>query len=238
MISTARCGRKRWPMKAGATSAIIETALVIGPEVYEIIKYLIKTGEIDEAKLKETRLNGLSAAADGYLKGSISNALVIMCRAGKLGAAYTSASPALVGALTVMIIDALKYGILMANGKMTTEEYADIMAQELIVSAGALGTAALVGLLFPGASLAICFGSFVGGLVVSSGYAAGKEFVLAKIDEAGVDMLVPIQATAESLKGKTAMLGAKISDSLASLKGIDISAIMDKTIEVFDFTSA
>ncbi len=225
-------------MKAGATSAIIESVLVIGPEVYEIIKYLIQTGEIDGEKLKETGIEGLSAAADGYLKGSISNALVIMCRAGKLGTAYVSASPALVGALTVMIIDALKYGIMMANGKMTTEEYADIMAQELIVSAGALGTAALVGLLFPGASLAICFGSFIGGLVVSSGYAAGKDFILAKIDEAGVDMLVPIKDTAESLKGKAEMLGAKITDSLASLKGIDITAIKDKTIKVFDFTTA
>ena len=225
-------------MKAGATSAVIETALVIGPEIYEIIKYLIETGEIDEEALKQTGLDGLSAAADGYLKGAISNALVIMCKAGKLGEAYVSASPALIGALALLVIDALKYGIMMANGKITTEEYTDIMAQELVVSAGALGSAALVGLLFPGASLAICFGSFIGGLIVSSGYTAGKEFLLAKIDETGVDMLVPIQATAESLKGRAAMLGTKVSDSLSSLQGIDLSAIRDKTISVFDFTAA
>ena len=225
-------------VRAGATSAIIETALVIGPEIYEIIKYLIETGEIDSEQLKSVGIEGLSAAADGYLKGSISNALVIMCNAGKLGAAYKNASPELIGTLTVLVIDAIKYGIMMANGKISTEQYADIMAEELIVSVAALGTAALVSLLFPGATLAICLGSFVGGLVASAGYTTAKTVVLAVVDTAGVDMLVPVQNTAESLKGKVSVVTEKISDSLSGMSGIDFSSIKDKTIEVFDFTAA
>ena len=225
-------------MKAGATSAIIQSALTVGPEIYEIIKYLIETGEIDKDKLKETGIDGITAAADGYLKGAISNALVIMCQSGKFGAAYTAASPELIGAMTVMVIDAIRYGIMMANGKITTEEYADIMMQEVLVSIGALGGAAIISLFFPGATLAICLGSFIGGLIVSAGYSAGKEFVLAKIDSAGVDMLVPIQASSAFIKDKAAIVTEKISDALSTIKGIDISSIKDKTIRVIDFTNA
>lgn len=223
-------------IKAGATSAIIEAALVLGPQIFEIIKHLVDTGELDMEQLKSTGLDGLSAAADGYLKGSISNALVIMSKAGKLGAAYTSASPELIGAMTVLVVDAVKYGIKLANGEISTEQYADIMAQELIVSAATLGSAALVGLLFPQASLAICLGSFVGGLIASAGYPAAKEYVLAVIDSADVDMIVPVQNTAEALKGKTAVISASILDAISSIKGIDTSAIKGKTMKVFDFT--
>lgn len=223
-------------MKAGATSAIIQTAVTIGPEIYEIIKYLIETGEIDKEQLQHTGINGLTAAADGYLKGSISNALVIMCKSGKFGVAYTSASPELIGAMTILIIDAIRYGIMMANGELTTEEYTDIMAQELLVSIGALGGAAIVSLLFPGATLAICLGSFIGGLIISAGYPAGKEILLAKIDVAGVDMLVPIQNTSSFIKDKTALVTTKITDALADMKGIDLSSVKEKTIRVMDFT--
>ena len=223
-------------MKAGATSAIIQSALTVGPEIYEIIKYLIETGEIDKDILKETGIDGLTASADGYLKGAISNALVIMCQSGKLGVAYTAASPELIGAMTVMVIDAIRYGVIMANGKITTEEYADIMTQEVLVSIGALSGAAIIGLFFPCATLAICLGGFIGGLVVSAGYSAGKEYILAKIDSAGVDMLVPIQASSELVKDKAAIITEKLSDALSTIKGIDISSIKDKTIRVIDFT--
>lgn len=143
---------------AGATAALIESAIVLGPEIYEIIRYGIETGELDEEQLKNAGIDGLSAAGDGFLKGSISNALVVMCKAGKLGAEYANPSPELIGALTVLVIDAIRYGVLMANGKMSTADYIDTMAEEVFVSAGAMGTAALVGLLFPGATLAIMLG--------------------------------------------------------------------------------
>lgn len=224
-------------VKSGATAALIEAAIVLGPEIYEIIRYGIETGELDEEQLKNAGIDGLSAAGDGFLKGSISNALVVMCKAGKLGAEYANPSPELVGALTVLVIDAIRYGVMMANGKMSTTDYIDTMAEEVFVSAGAMGTAALVGLLFPGATLAIMLGGFVGGLVVSSGYAVGKTYALAMIENTDVDMLVPVKESASTLKKLAETASTSVSDALSALKNFGKKTTDEITIKLYDATS-
>ena len=223
-------------IKSGATAAMIETAIVIGPEIYEIIKLGIENGELDEEQLKKAGIDGLNAASDGFLKGSISNALVIMCQAGKLGPSFTSASPELIGTLTVLVIDAIRYGIMLGNGKITTEQYLDCMAEEVFVSAGALGTAALIGMLFPGATLAIMLGSFVGGLVVSAGYTAGKTFVLAWIEESDIDLLVPISEASNAIKNIAATVSIKVTDAISGLKKLKDNTYKKVTIMVYDLT--
>lgn len=223
-------------IKSGATAAMIETAIVLGPEVYEIIKLGIESGELDEEQLMDAGINGLTAAGDGFLKGSISNALVIMCQAGKLGPSFTSASPELIGTLTVLVIDAVRYGIMLGNGNITTEQYLDTLAEEVFISAGALGSAALIGMLFPGASLAIMLGSFVGGLVVSAGYTTGKTFALAWIEESDIDLLVPVSEASNAIKDLKASLSLKLTDAIAGIKTIKDNAYKRVTIMVYDLT--
>ena len=223
-------------IKSGATAAMIETAIVIGPEIYEIIKLGIENGELDEEQLKKAGIDGLNAAGDGFLKGSISNALVIMCQAGKLGPSFVGASPELIGTLTVLVIDAIRYGNMLGNGKMSTEQYLDTMAEEVFISAGALGTAALIAALFPGATLAIMLGSFVGGLVVSAGYTTGKTFVLAWIEESDIDLLVPIKESSNAIKNLAETLSIKVSDAISGLKKVKDNAYKKVTIVVYDLT--
>lgn len=224
-------------VKSGATAALIQAALVLGPEIYEIIRYGIETGELDEEQLKNAGIDGLSAAGDGFLKGAISNALVVMCKAGKLGAEYANPSPELIGALTVLVIDAIRYGVLMANGKMSTADYIDTMAEEVFVSAGAMGTAALVGLLFPGATLAIMLGGFVGGLIVSAGYTTGKTYALAMIENSDVDLMVPVNESASTLKRLTETASTSVSDALSALKNFGKKTTDEITIKLYDATS-
>lgn len=223
-------------LKAGATSAVIEAAFVLGPEIYEIIKHGIETGELNEEEIKNVGKDGISSAADGFLKGSISNAIVIMCRAGKLGAEYVNASPEIVGTLTVMVIDAIRYGVVMARGELPTAEYIDIMAEEIIVGAGALGASALVGLFFPGATLAIMVGSLVGGLIVSSGYSYGKTYVVALIEHSKVDLLVPIEENATVISNMAETIKVKGNDAVAALKNIGKEAAKNVTIKMYDLT--
>ena len=223
-------------IKSGATAAIIEAAIVLGPEIYEIIKLGIENGELDGDLLKDAGIDGLTAAGDGFLKGSISNALVIFCQAGKLGESFIDASPEIVGTLTVLVIDAVKYGIMLGSGKMTTVQYLDAMAEEVFVSAGALGTAALMAMLFPGATLAIMLGSFVGGLVISAGYTTGKTFVLAWIAESDIDLLVPIQETANAIKNLAATLSIKVTDAIAGMKKVKDNTYDKVTIMVYNLT--
>ena len=224
-------------MKSGATAAGIEAAMALGPEIYEIIKYGIETGELDEEQLKSAGIDGLSAAGDGFLKGSISNALIVMFKAGKFGAEYVNASPELVGATTVLVIDSIRYGIMMANGKISTAEYVDLLAQEVVVGAGSLGTSALVGLLFPQATLAIMIGGFVGGLIVSAGYTVGKTYALAMIDSAEIDLLVPIESTAESIKGVAEETSIELKDAVSGLKETGAQVVDNVTIKVYKLTS-
>ena len=225
-------------MKSGATAGIIEAAIALGPEIYEIIKYGIENGELDEEQLKTAGVDGLSAAGDGFLKGSISNALVVMCQAGKFGAEYVTPSPELIGATTVLVIDAIHYGIKTANGKMSTGEYIDMLVQEVAVSAGSLGSAALVSLLFPHAALAIMIGSFIGGLVVSAGYTTGKTYVLALIDSADVDILVPVESTAEAIKDVAESASIKVKDAVSGMKNIGTKVAKNVTIKVYDLKGA
>lgn len=224
-------------LKSGATASIIEAALVIGPQIYEIIQYGIKTGELDAELLKTTGIDGLSAAGDGFLKGTVSNALVVLCQAGKLGAEYKNASPELVGTLTVLVIDAIKYGIMMGNGKLSTAAYIDFMAEEVFVGAGALGAAALVDLLFPGATLAIMIGSFVGGIVLSAGYTAGKTYAMAVIDNCDVDLLVPISTASKTIKGISSDVVMKLSEAFSNMKNFNSKAVKNITLKVYDLTS-
>ena len=223
-------------LKSGATAAMIETAIVLGPEIYEIIKLGIETGDIDEEQLKKAGVDGLNAAGDGYLKGSISNALVIMCQAGKLGSGFVGASPELIGTLTVLVIDAVRYGVMLGSGKKTTDQYLDTMAEEVFISAGALGTAVLIATLFPGATLAIILGSFIGGLVVSAGYTTGKTFVLAWVAESDIDLLVPVEETSSAIKGLAAKFSIKVTDAIAELKKVKDNTNNKVTIIVYDLT--
>ena len=224
-------------LKGGATSAIIEAALVLGPEIYEIIKNYIDTGELDLEQLKTAGSDGLSAARDGYLKGSISTALIVLCQAGKLGAEFMNCSPEVIGTLTVLIIDAIKYGIMMGEGKISTNEYLDLMAEEALIGVGVLGTTALLGLLFPGATLAILLGSFVSGLILSAGYSKGKTYVLAWIKQSGIDLLVPVSEAAESIKGFKETVVLKVSEAIESLKNIGSNTAKNVRIKVYDLSS-
>ncbi len=224
-------------LRSGATAAGIQAAMVLGPEIYQIIKFGIENGELDEEQLKTAGIDGLSAAGDGFLKGSISNALIIMFQAGKFGKEYVNASPELVGATTVLVIDSIRYGIMMANGKITTAEYADLLVQEVAVGAGSMGSAALVGMIFPQATLAIMIGGFVGGLVVSAGYTVGKTYALAMIDSADVNLLVPIKSTAEAIKDVTEDASIKVKDAVSDLKDTGSALAKNVTIKVYDLTS-
>ena len=112
-----------------------------------------------------------------------------------------------------------------------------MLAQEVAVSAGSLGSAALVGLLFPHAVLAIMIGSFIGGLVVSAGYTTGKTYALALIESADIDFLVPIEATADSVKGVAETASIKVKDAVSGMRMTGSKVAKNITIRVYDLKS-
>ena len=109
-------------LKAGYTTAAITVAVQLAPEIYKAIDFLIKNGELDLSTVKHIGEKGISAGAEGFLRGSISSSLLIMCESGALGEALKGISPTLLGTVVALVLQTTKNSILVAAGKMTTQQ--------------------------------------------------------------------------------------------------------------------
>jgi hypothetical protein len=123
-------------VKAGLTTAAITVAIQLAPEIYKTIDYLIKTGKVDIQQIKRMGLKALSAGAEGFLRGSISCSLVIMCRKGLLGEALRNVDPMGVGTVVAVVLETVKNSILVAAGKMTAKQMGAAFVDSVVVSGG------------------------------------------------------------------------------------------------------
>lgn len=119
--------------KAGLTAATISIVLKAAPEIYRAIDYLIKTGELDEKKFQKIGFVALEGGSEGFVRGTISAALTTACKAG-----LKSVNPAVIGVVTVIVLDVMKNSFLVANGKMTKGELIDNLVRGMYVSACSL----------------------------------------------------------------------------------------------------
>lgn len=170
-------------MRAGLTAAAITAAVQLAPEIYKSIDYLIKNGEIDSQQIQQMGLKGISAGVEGFLNGSISAAIVILCEAGKLGEKLkglysTSMGPSIIGSVVVIIMQTVKNSILVASGKMSAREMGMNLVNSLVISSGYLASmkigGAIAQALFPEVpGVAFAIGSLLG-CCVSVVYNIGK----------------------------------------------------------------
>ena len=121
-------------LKAGYTTAAITVAVQLAPEIYKAIDFLIKSGELDLAQVEHMGETG----AEGFLRGSISAALQIICESGALGEAFKSISPTLLGTVVALVLQTTKNSILVAAGKMTTQQMGAAFVDMVVVSGGYL----------------------------------------------------------------------------------------------------
>lgn len=223
-------------IRSGATAAAIQSALVLGPQIYQIVVELVRTGELNEEQLKAAGISGLSAAGEGFLEGFVSNALLVMCQAGKFGPNCVKASPELIGTMTVIVINAAKYGYALSKGEITAAEYADIMAEDIITSSVAIGAGMLLAALLPGVPLIYFAGSIAGAMIASYLYDKGKKAAFAVIEDSDFDVVVLIDEK-ESEMADLVQLGiTKVSDAVDNLKNLSKTAIEDVEIVLYDAT--
>ena len=109
-------------LKAGYTAAAITVAVQLAPEIYKAIDFLIKNGELDLSQVKHMGEKGISAGAEGFLCGSISSGLFVMCKSGALGVALKGISPKPLAAVVALVLQTTKNSILVAAGKMTKHQ--------------------------------------------------------------------------------------------------------------------
>ena len=166
----------------GVEVAAINTVLTVGPDVYSILKEAAELGEIDEDALKETGVEGAIAASEGFVEGSVSRIITTMCSTGVLGEALKDANPSVVATLTVLVIEGAIHGYELSQGKITSDEYGNMMVDRLMVSLLALPTSALFLAILPATHIAMAMGCMAGGMVACIGYMVAKEAVMEIVD--------------------------------------------------------
>ncbi len=217
---------------AGTQAAIISTAFAIGPDVYAIVVDAAKEGKLDEKRLKEVGIEGVLAGSEGFVEGSVSSAIVIACQSGKFGPGYTNIAPETVGTLTVLTIDAIRFGYQLSTGKITEAKYADLMAQDIIIAIASQTSGALVQALFPFIPFAYVAGSMAGAMVASAGYSAGKDLILEVRGENGFETVVP-EAFADGKSLATSFMAKiDIKNTFSDFKHIAVQTIGNGKVKV------
>lgn len=153
-------------MQAGATAAAVTVAIQMAPEIYKAIDYLIKTGQINVQHLKKMGTKAVTAGAEGFLRGSISCTVLIMCEKGLLGEALRHADPMMVGTVVAVVLETVKNSIKVAAGMMTAREMGSAFTDSVIVSAGYIAGAKIGGIIGQALGFELpVFGYIIGSLV-------------------------------------------------------------------------
>lgn len=176
-------------MKAGTTAAAVTVAIQMAPEIYKAIDYLIKTGQINVPQLKKMGVKAISASAEGFLRGSISCSVLIMCEKGLLGEAFKGADPTMVGTIVAVVLETAKNSIMVAAGKMTAREMGAAFTDSVIVSAGYVAGAKIGGMIgqalgFELPGIGYMIGSLVG-CAFSVTYNVGKKKLISFCADTG-----------------------------------------------------
>lgn len=219
-------------INTGAKTATLNAALTMGPEIYAILVEAAKTGKIDKAELKKTGVDGVLAGSEGFVEGSVSNVILVACQAGKFGPSLTNASPEVVGALTVLTIDAIRYGYALSKGEITAEEYGSLLAEEVVISSGSLAAGMAV-TAFLGNSVVLCMaGCLAGGMLTAIGFNMGKTALLEIQDGGGFAALVPTESIKGIVieKGTVAKLG--LQEKASTFKDMTVTTLKNGTIKI------
>ncbi len=219
-------------VNAGAQSAAVSMAFAIGPDVYRILVDAAKDGKIDESKLKETGIEGVLAGSEGFVEGSVSSAIVIACQSGKFGAAYTNIAPETVGTLTVLVIDAMRFGYQLSKGQITEEEYAELMTEDIFIAMASQTSGALLQALFPFIPFAYIAGSMAGAMLASVGYQAGKELYLEVRGENGFETVVPITLKRGVSIASNYTSSFNIGENIAKIKHSAVTMLNDGKLKI------
>lgn len=219
-------------MEAGVSSALLRTVFSIGPDVFSIVAEAAKNGHFNTDDLKKTGIDGLLAASEGFLEGSISSVLVTACKLGKFGNEYLNVQPATIGMLTVLVIDAIKYGYSLAKGEITPLDYSNLMAEEIIVALSGQGMGTLFAILLPMFPFAYLIGSMVGSILASVGYELTKEVILEVTDNMGIAAIVPAKVSEGLNVAKDTVANLNIIDTLSSFKDSIITTLKDGTLKI------
>lgn len=175
---------------SGVQAGTISAALAVAPALLNCIVDIFKHQEIDAEELKSAGIDAALAGSAGFIEGGLCNYLTATARSGILGPELMNASPAVIGALTVLMIRALRNGYALAKGQINGTEYSNLLCEDLAITVGSMGTSTILmalGLAQP----VILIGCVAGGILAQQGFKLTKGLVLKLVDNDGFLAGVP-----------------------------------------------
>lgn len=175
-------------LKAGISAAVTSLVLKVGPELYKAINYLIKTGRIEEGQFKKVGFAAITGSSEGFIRGAIAAAITICCESCILGERLKNTNPYVVGAVTVIALNALKGSYEVVVGTKTRTEVTNELIRDIFI-----GTCSLLGgkisqIFIEIPVIGYLIGSFVGSVVGSFVYNTGYRTFLSFCIDSGVAM--------------------------------------------------
>jgi len=221
----------------GLQVGTINAVLTAGPDIYSILKEAAETGNLDEEALQEQGIEAAIAGSEGFVEGSVCRVVTTMCQAGTFGTALQDANPSVVATLTVLVIEASIHGYELSNGKITAEEYGNMMVDRAMVMFLALPTSALLLAVLPASHFAMMAGCMAGGMIAAVGYTVAKEAVMDIVDGGGFEAVIPAQVTDAASVASDKIASLNIKDQASDLSDTVISTASDGYIKVTSYFS-
>ncbi len=132
----------------------------------------------------------------------------------------------------MLTIDAIRFGYQLSSGQITEAEYADLMAQDIIIAIASQTSGALLQALFPFIPFAYVAGSMAGAMVASAGYAVGKDLILEVRGENGFETVVPEAMTSGKSLATSFMSNISIQNTLSDIKHLAVKTLGNGKIKV------
>ena len=216
---------------SGISSSAIDLALKIGPDIFYVLKEAASGKGIDSAKLKEIGVDGILAGAEGFVEGVVS-CLFAACYSGEFGEQLKDISSEIIGMLTEVIINAVRYGYSIATGEISVLDYSNLTSEEITVLLVSTGSGKLLELLLPLIPCAYMAGCMAGSLLATVGIQSIQSIVMEIKDGGGFEIIVPVDIvnTVSVISDKLSKLD--IQDKLTNLKQSLVSVASDGYIYV------
>lgn len=219
-------------MKAGLSSAIITIILKITPEIYKSIEQLIAYGEIDREQLNKIGFAAISGGAEGFIRGSVAAGITVACKSGALGKALKTIDPSMIGAATVIVMNAIQNSFKVSTGKMSKSEFVNACLRDTFITACSMTLGGITQGLIEIPILGFMLGSFVGSYIGGVAFTATQNIVMSFCVESGFTFFGMVDQNYELPKEMLEEIGFKVLDyEKVMYKAIQHKAIQHKTVK-------
>ncbi|MDX8289131.1 hypothetical protein SLL00_04980 [Metabacillus indicus] len=172
-------------LKAGVTAAALTAIIKVTPEIYKIIMSMIEQGYIEKDQLIQAGFFTLDSSVEGFIRGSVAAAITATLKSGLAGESLKSINPSMISLGTILVMNAIHNSFKVATGRMQPVEFVNTCARDLVVASFAMvGGSVSQGLIHIPA-FGFMLGSFLGSIVGSFVYDAGKRVCLSFYIESG-----------------------------------------------------